>query len=131
MPVRATKVIRGKSNGVHNEVVPVIQDRWLIEGAAPKLNAAVAVKKECLSNTLDSNLCIEELEEALSKGTPKGFNTDQGRQFTGEAFTGLLEQHGVRISPDECGTFGMDGKGRYADKLLLERLWRSVKHEEV
>ena len=60
-----------------------------------------------------------------------GFNTDQGNQFTGEAFTGLLEQHGVRISPDECGTFGMDGKGRYADNIRLERLWRTVKYEEV
>ena len=54
---------------------------------------------------------------------PEVFNTDQGSQFTGEAFTGLLEQHGVRIS--------MDGKGRCADNILLERLWRSVKYEEV
>ena len=71
------------------------------------------------------------MEEALSKGTPEVFNTDQGSQFTGEPFPGLLEQHGVRISPDECGTFGMDGKGRYADNILLERLWRTVKYEEV
>ena len=84
-----------------------------------------------LSNTLDADLCVEALEDALSKGKPEVFNTDQGSQFTGEGFTGLLEQHGVRISPDKCGTFGMDGEGRYADKLLLERLWRSVKHEEV
>ena len=76
-----------------------------------------------LSNTLDADLCVEALEEALSKGTPEVFNTDQGSQFTGEAFTGLLEQHGVRIS--------MDGKGRYADNILLERLWRTVKYEEV
>ena len=71
------------------------------------------------------------MEEALSKGTPEVFNTDQGSQFTGEPFPGLLEQHGVRISPDECGTFGMDGKGRYADNILLDRLWRTVKYEEV
>ena len=51
------------------------------------------------------------------------FNTDQGSQFTGEGFTGLLEQHGVRIS--------MDGKGRYADNIFVERLWRTVKYEEV
>ena len=71
------------------------------------------------------------MEEALSKGTPEVFNTGQGSQFTGEPFTGLLEQHGVRTSPDECGTFGMDGKGRYADNILLDRLWRTVKYEEV
>jgi putative transposase len=63
------------------------------------------------------------LEEALSKGTPEVFNTDQGSQFTGEPFPGLLEQHGVRIS--------MDGKGRYADNILLDRLWRTVKYEKV
>ena len=76
-----------------------------------------------LSNTLDADFCVEALEEALTKGTPEVFNTDQGSQFTGEAFTGLLEQHGVRVS--------MDGKGRYADNILLERLWRTVKYEEV
>ena len=76
-----------------------------------------------LSNTLDADFCVETLEEALGKGKPEVFNTDQGSQFTGEAFTGLLEQHGVRIS--------MDGKGRYTDNILLERLWRTVKYEEV
>ena len=76
-----------------------------------------------LSNTLDADFCVEALEEALRKGRPDIFNTDQGAQFTGEAFTGLLEQHGVRIS--------MDGKGRYSDNLFVERLWRTVKYEEV
>ena len=76
-----------------------------------------------LSNTLDTDFCVEVLEEALRKGRPDIFNTDQGAQFTSEAFTGLLEQHGVRIS--------MDGKGRYTDNLFVERLWRSVKYEEV
>ena len=76
-----------------------------------------------LSNTLDDSFCVEALEEALSKGRPDIFNTDQGAQFTGEAFTGLLQQHGVRIS--------MDGKGRYSDNLFIERLWRTVKYEEV
>ena len=76
-----------------------------------------------LSNTLDADFCVETLEEALGKGPPEVFNTDQGSQFTGEAFTGLLEQHGVRIS--------MDGKGRYSDNIFVERLWRSVKYEEV
>ncbi len=76
-----------------------------------------------LSNTLDADFCVEALEEALSKGKPEIFNTDQGSQFTGEAFTGLLKQHGVRIS--------MDGKGRYRDNIFVERLWRTVKYEEV
>ena len=60
---------------------------------------------------------------ALGKGTPVVFNTDQGSQFTGEGFTGLLQQHGVLIS--------MDGKGRYGDNIFVERLWRTVKYEEV
>jgi len=76
-----------------------------------------------LSNTLDAGFCVEALEEALRKGGPDIFNTDQGSQFTSEAFTGLLENHGVRIS--------MDGKGSYNDNLFIERLWRTVKYEEV
>ena len=76
-----------------------------------------------LSNTLDAGFCVEALEEALKKGKPDIFNTDQGAQFTSEAFTGLLQQHGVKIS--------MDGKGSYNDNLFIERLWRSVKYEEV
>jgi len=76
-----------------------------------------------LSNTLEAGFCVEALEEALKKGRPDIFNTDQGAQFTSEAFTGLLQQHGVRIS--------MDGKGSYNDNLFIERLWRSVKYEEV
>jgi putative transposase len=76
-----------------------------------------------LSNTLDADFCVEALEEALSKGRPDIFNTDQGAHFTSEAFTGILEHHGVRIS--------MDGKGRYSDNLFIERLWRTVKYEEV
>jgi len=76
-----------------------------------------------LSNTLDAGSCVEALEEALRNGRSEIFNTDQGSQFTGEAFTGLLQQHGIRIS--------MDGKGSYNDNLFIERLWRSVKYEEV
>ena len=76
-----------------------------------------------LSNTLDAGFCIEALEEALRKGRPDIFNTDQGSQFTSEAFTGLLQKQGVKIS--------MDGKGSYNDNLFIERLWRSVKYEEV
>ena len=76
-----------------------------------------------LSNTLEVDFCIEALEEALRNGQPEIFNTDQGAQFTSQAFTGLLEQHGVRVS--------MDGKGCYTDNLFIERLWRSLKYEEV
>jgi putative transposase len=76
-----------------------------------------------LSNTLEVDFCIEVLEEALRNGQPEIFNTDQGAQFTSQAFTSLLEQHGIKVS--------MDGKGRYTDNLFIERLWRSLKYEEV
>jgi len=76
-----------------------------------------------LSNTLDAGFCVEALKEALKKGRPDIFNTDQGAQFTSEAFIGLLEQHRVKVS--------MDGRGSYNDNLFIERLWRSVKYEEV
>lgn len=76
-----------------------------------------------LSNTMDSGFCVEALEEALRKGKPKIFNTDQGTQFTSDAFTGILKQHGVQIS--------QDGKGRFMDNIFVERLWRSLKYEEI
>lgn len=76
-----------------------------------------------LSNSLDAGFCIQALEEALKNGRPEIFNTDQGAQFTGEAFTGILKEHGIKIS--------MDGKGSYNDNLFVERLWRTVKYEEV
>jgi putative transposase len=76
-----------------------------------------------LSNTLDAGFCVEAVKEALRKGKPDIFNTDQGAQFTSEAFTKLLEQQCIRVS--------MDGKGSYNDNLFIERLWRSVKYEEV
>lgn len=76
-----------------------------------------------LSNTLDTDFCIDALHEALRKGCPEIFNTDQGVQFTSEAFTRILENAGVKIS--------MDGKGSYTDNLFIERLWRTVKYEEV
>ena len=76
-----------------------------------------------LSNTLDADFCVDALQEALRKGRPDIFNTDQGAQFTSEAFIWLLEQQGIRVS--------MDGKGSYNDNLFIERLWRTVKYEEV
>jgi putative transposase len=77
-----------------------------------------------LSITMETNFCIEALEEALaSNEKPEIFNTDQGSQFTSEAFTGLLKKHGIRIS--------MDGKGRWRDNVFVERVWKSIKYEEV
>ena len=77
-----------------------------------------------VSNTLDSDFCVEALEDALTRyGTPEIFNTDQGAQFTSEAFTTVLKAHAVAIS--------MDGKGRWVDNVFIERLWRSVKYEDV
>ena len=77
-----------------------------------------------LSNTLDADFCVEALEEALSRyGRPEIFNTDQGSQFTSDDFTGTLKRHDVTIS--------MDGKGRCMDNIFVERLWRSLKYEEV
>lgn len=77
-----------------------------------------------VSNTLDSSFCVECLNEALLKyGCPDIFNTDQGCQFTSAAFTGVLLLHGIKIS--------MDGRGRALDNIFVERLWRSVKHEDI
>jgi putative transposase len=76
-----------------------------------------------LSNTLEVDFCLEALEEALSKGRPEIFNTDQGSQFTSDAFTGRLLAQGIPVS--------MDGKGRCMDNVFVERLWRSIKYEEV
>jgi putative transposase len=76
-----------------------------------------------LSNTLDGRFCLDTLQQALQLGRPNIFNTDQGVQFTALAFTGRLEAAGVRVS--------MDGRGRVFDNIFIERLWRSVKYEDV
>ncbi len=76
-----------------------------------------------LSNTLTGSFCLEALDEALSRATPEIFNSDQGSQFTATAFTSRLESQGIAIS--------MDGCGRAIDNVFIERLWRSVKYEEV
>jgi putative transposase len=77
-----------------------------------------------VSNSMETDFCIEAVEEAIRHfGKPEIFNTDQGSQFTSEAFTGLLKQHDIKIS--------MDGKGAWRDNVFIERLWRSVKYEEV
>ena len=77
-----------------------------------------------LSNTMDARFCVEALTEALARyGKPEIFNTDQGSQFTSQAFTGVLIRDGIAIS--------MDGKGSWRDNVFVERLWRTVKYEEV
>jgi putative transposase len=76
-----------------------------------------------LPNTLDGSFCLDMLEEALGRGRPEVFHTDQGVQFTAAAWTGRLESAGVAVS--------MDGKGRCLDNVLVERLWRAVKYEDL
>lgn len=77
-----------------------------------------------LSNTLTTDFCIEALEEAITRyGTPEIFNTDQGSQFTSAEFTSILKARNIRIS--------MDGKGCWRDNVFVERLWRTIKYEEV
>jgi putative transposase len=77
-----------------------------------------------VSITMDASFCIEALEEALSRNEkPEVFNTDQGSQFTSEAFTRRLKENGIRIS--------MDGRGRWRDNVFVERIWKSIKYEEV
>lgn len=77
-----------------------------------------------LSITMEAAFCVETLQDALTRhGKPDIFNTDQGSQFTGQAFTGVLANHGIAIS--------MDGKGAWPDNVFVERLWRSVEYEEV
>jgi putative transposase len=86
--------------------------------------ASRAVLAWRLSNTIASGFCVAALEEAMLRhGKPKIFNTDQGSQFTSAAFTGKFEAAGVAIS--------MDGRGRFMDNIFIERLWRSIKYEEV
>ena len=76
-----------------------------------------------LSNTLDGRFCLDTLEQSLAQGQPEIFNTDQGVQFTAQAFTSRLEGAGIRVS--------MDGRGRALDNIFVERLWRSVKYEDI
>jgi hypothetical protein len=76
-----------------------------------------------LSNTLDGDFCLQALQQALAVGQPEIFNTDQGLQFTAHDFTNCLEAHNIRIS--------MDGRGRALDNIFVERLWRTVKYEDI
>jgi putative transposase len=100
-----------------------------VEGGYAYLCAVIDWHSRCvlsweLSNTLDATFCVRALERALDEhGTPEIFNTDQGCQFTSTEFTSVLLAHGIKIS--------MDGKGRCLDNVFVERLWRTVKYEEI
>lgn len=76
-----------------------------------------------LSNSLETGFCVEALKEALQKGTPEIFNTDQGSQFTSDEFVSILVSNGIKVS--------MDSQGRYLDNIFVERFWRTLKYEEV
>ena len=107
-----TKRLRGEEFKLVGLVVAIID--W----------ASRAVLAWRLSNTNDASFCAAALEEALLRfGKPRIFNTDQGSTFTAEAFAGKLAAAGVAIS--------MDGRGRFMDNIFIERLWRSIKYEEV
>ena len=99
---------------------PIFKDAW--PSSVEEL--LDAVPGAWVSITMDVHFCVEALEEAIALyGAPEIMNTDQGSQFTSQTFTGLLKEHGIRIS--------MDGKGAWRDNVFIERLWRSVKYEEV
>jgi putative transposase len=86
--------------------------------------ASRKVLAQRISISMDTDFCVEALEDAIARyGRPEIFNTDQGSQFTSEDFTETLTKHGIQIS--------MDGKGAWRDNVFVERLWRSVKYEEV
>jgi len=86
--------------------------------------ASRAVLAWRISNTMDTSFCLAALDDALARyGRPEIFNTDQGSQFTSAAFTGALAGAGIKIS--------MDGRGRWMDNVFIERLWRSLKHEDI
>lgn len=81
-----------------------------------------------LSNTLDGYFCEQALQQALERGRPEIFNTDQGAQFTATSFTGILEAAGIRITSRQTA---VDGRGRALDNIFVERLWRTVKYEDI
>lgn len=76
-----------------------------------------------LSNTLETLFCLDMLDDALTIGKPAILNTDQGFQYTSDAWIKMIEDNGIKVS--------IDGKGRYADNIIMERFWRSLKHESI
>jgi transposase InsO family protein len=93
-------------------------------GISVQINRATSIRRLVKVCCADAYACTDALEEAIARyGRPEIFNTDQGSQFTSDAFTGILKANSIQIS--------MDGKGRWMDNVFIERLWRSVKYEHV
>ena len=106
------------------DITYIPMDRGFLYLVAVMDWASRAVLSWRLSNTMDASFCVGALEEALARfGKPEIFNTDQGSQFTSAAFTDVLKWHDIKIS--------MDGRGRWMDNVFVERLWRSLKHEDI
>lgn len=121
-------LLRGKVISAPNQVWSTDITYIRLQGGAVYLTAVLDwysryVLAWRVSTTMDSDFCCEALDEALEQGTPSIFNTDQGAQFTSKAFTDILLKRDIQIS--------MDGRGRALDNVFVERLWRSVKYEEV
>jgi hypothetical protein len=114
---------RTRTDGADRSLPP--EASLLRQSAYPRLAGRPGASGEPQEGpALDASFCVDALGEAIeTHGVPEIFNTDQGSQFTSDDFTGVLKRHGIRIS--------MDGKGRWVDNVFVERLWRSVKYEEV
>ena len=120
--LRGMKVTKPRARSMRITYIPMAKGFLYLVAVIDWYSRKVLVHR--LSNTLGAAFCVKATEEAIVRyGAPKVFNTDQGAQFTPEAFTGVPKTHGVRIS--------MDGKGRWLDNVYVERLWRSLKQEEV
>jgi putative transposase len=112
---------RLSASGKSHKRYPYLLRDVVIERADQVWSADITYLR--LSRSLESDFCVRALKEALARGRPEVFNTDQGVQFTSEAFTGVLEGREIAVS--------MDGRGRAFDNIFSERLWRTVKYEEV
>jgi putative transposase len=122
-------LLRGKAIGLPNQVWATDITYIRLSGGYVYLVAIIdlysrKVLSWRVSNTIDAEFCVSALEEAITMwGIPAIFNTDQGSQFTSEAFVSVLEHHGIRIS--------MDGKNRALDNVFVERFWRTMKYEDI
>ena len=116
--------LRNEGQAVGRQRIRRLMRQMGIEALYRKPNTSRRILARRLSNTLTTDFCIEALQEAIARyGTPELFNTDQGRQATSSEFTAQLKANGIRIS--------MDGKGCWRDNVFVERLWRTIKYDEV
>ena len=112
------------AKGLSSTSIPRATFQRMSKSARASASASLTLSWDWrLSNTRETDFCVEALQEALGQGRPQVFNTDQGSQFTSGEFIQTLQEHRVKIS--------MDGKGRHRDNILVEGLWRTVKYEEV